>query len=96
MSEDKCGENDIDDIKLHPQHTHDAKNPDPSQSHGEECQQTQLQSSEGNPKEDEYNQSASKTDIVEVAGQGAGNSTVHSHEIESIAFSFQPVIQGIL
>ena len=67
LSEDEGGQDDVDDIELHAQHAHDAQDPDPSQGHGEEGQQTQLQPSEGDPKEEEDNESAGETDIVEVA-----------------------------
>ena len=49
LSEDKGGQNDVDDVELHVEQTHDAQNPYPSQCHRQECQQCQFQSAERQP-----------------------------------------------
>ena len=93
LTEDKGGQNHVDDIELHVEQIHDAQNPDPAQCHRQEGQQAQFETAKRNPQEHKYDESAGKTDIVEVVGKRTGHRTIHTHKVESIPFRPHRFIQ---
>ena len=66
LSENECSEDNIDDIKLNTKQLHDSKNPNPAERHGNKSNECQPETAETEDKEDEDNQAAAETDIIEV------------------------------
>ena len=96
LTEDECRQNHIDDVELHVAERHDTQDPYPAYGHRQECQQTQFQAPERQPQEDEYDESAGKTDIVEVVGKFTGHRPVHPDKVKRVAMRAHLLIQGRL
>ena len=66
LTEDKRGEDDIDDIELNTKQLHDGDDPNPTECHGHKSNQRQPEIAEAEHQEKEHNQAAAQTDIIEV------------------------------
>ena len=66
LTEDKRGKDDIDDIELNTKQLHERDNPNPTEGHGNKSDQRQPEIAETEHQEQEHNQAAAQTDIIEV------------------------------
>ena len=84
LSEDESGQDDVYDIKLDTQKSHQSQNPNPADGHRKEGEHRQFDTAQGEPEEEEHDKSAGPANIVEVVGETVGNGTVHPLDIKGI------------
>ncbi len=66
LSEDECGEDDVDDVEFYREYAHESQNPQPADGERKECEDGEFEAAEGNPEEYEDYEPADKADVVEL------------------------------
>ena len=83
LTKDEGGQDDVDQIELDAQQGHDAQDPYPTDSHGQEGEQGQLYVAEREPEEEEDDEGTGPTHIVEVVCEVAGQGMVQTLYVEA-------------
>ena len=84
LTEDEGGQDDVDHIELYVQKRHEAQDPQPADGHGEEGDEGQLDVAERGPEEEENDEAAGPSDIVEVVGKAGGQRGVDLVQSEDV------------
>lgn len=69
LAEDEGGQDDVHDVEPDVEQLHEAEDPQPADSHGQEGHEAQFEPPEREPEEEEDDHTARPADVVEVAGQ---------------------------